>query len=199
MALPAYIDEGTGEITDGEAWVGLGSTTLSSDTAVVTFASPNDGSSTDWGQFMDLFLISYARSAASANDRQLNVQLNNDTASSPGNYDSQNVRSYAVGVGSGVTNDGPRFEIGQISAGSNLTNMFASVYTHFFDINSGKYKSGISRSGQDRNGGGWCGIWGLTWNSQAPITEIDIYDLYGSNILTGSRFDLFGILPRMVS
>lgn len=199
MVLPAYIDEGTGDITDGEAWVALASNTLSSDTAVVTFTSPADGGSTSWDQFMDLVIISYARSAAVAADRQLNMQLNNDTASSPGNYNAQNLRGNGGGsAAAGVTTDGPRFEIGVIPAANQTANIFGNTVTTLFDINSGKHKSGLSQSASDWNGSGWVYLWGLTWASTAPITEIDLYDLYGSDFLTDSKFSLFGILPRMV-
>ena len=46
MADPAYIVDGV--LTDGEAWVALGSTTLGGSAAVVTFTSADDGSSLDW-------------------------------------------------------------------------------------------------------------------------------------------------------
>ena len=42
MADPAYIDA-DGVLTDGEAWVGIATTTLGSDTATITFTSTDDG------------------------------------------------------------------------------------------------------------------------------------------------------------
>ena len=62
MVLPAYIDESTGEITDGEAWVGITTTTLGSDTAYIEWDSTDDGQVGDFSQYMDIVLIGYARS-----------------------------------------------------------------------------------------------------------------------------------------
>jgi len=198
MADPAYIVNGV--LEDGEAWVGITTTTLGSDTAVVTFTSTDDGQVGDFSQYMDLTIISYARSAETATDRQLNMQLNNDTASSPGNYNAQNLRGNGGGSGlAGVTTDGPRFEIGEIPAASADANIFGATVTTLFDINSGKFKSGVSQTANDRDGSGFVYLWGLTWASQAPITEIDLYDLYGGDFLTASSFSLFGVLPRMVA
>jgi len=197
MADPAYIDPDTNVLTDGEAWVGLATTTLGSDTAVVTFTSPDNGSSTDWSQFMDLVLVIYARTVgAGSTDRQMNMQLNNDTGS---NYNAQNLRSNGSAAASSATVDGPRFEIGQNPSTNADANIFGATVTHLFDINSGKYKSGVSQTACDLNGSGAVYQWGLTWASSAPITEIDLYDLYGSDLLTGSMFSLFGVLPRMVA
>jgi hypothetical protein len=60
MADPAYIDS-DGVLTDGEAWVGIATTTLGSDTATVTFTSTDDGQVGDWSQYMDLVLVTYSR------------------------------------------------------------------------------------------------------------------------------------------
>jgi hypothetical protein len=70
---------------------------------------------------------------------------------------------------------------------------------HLFDINSGKYKSALSQSAADTDGSGYVSLDATTWLSQAPITEIDIKLNNVNNILAASRFDLFGILPRMVA
>jgi hypothetical protein len=194
MADPAYIVDGV--LTDGEAWVGITTTTLGSDTAVVTFTSTDDGQVGDFSQYMDLTIISYARSAETATDRQLNMQLNNDTGS---NYNAQNLRGNGSSAYAGVTTDGPRFEIGEIPAASSDANIFGATVTTLFDINSGKFKSGVSQTANDRDGSGFVYLWALTWASQAPITEIDLYDLYGGDFLTASSFSLFGVLPRMVA
>jgi len=194
MADPAYIVDGV--LTDGEAWVGIATTTLGADAATVTFTSTDDGQVGDFSQYMDLTIISYARSAETATDRQLNMQLNNDTGS---NYNAQNFRGNGSGAYAGFTADGPRFEIGEIPAASSGANIFGGTVTTLFDINSGKLKSGVSQTANDRDGSGFVYLWALTWASQAPITEIDLYDLYGGDFLTGSMFSLFGVLPRMVA
>jgi hypothetical protein len=80
MADPAYIVDGV--LTDGEAWVGIATTTVvGTSTATITFTSPDDGSSTDWSQFMDLVLISYAAGEAVGGTNSSYVRFNSDTGS----------------------------------------------------------------------------------------------------------------------
>ena len=84
MVLPAYIDESTGEITDGEAWVAIGTGTSSGSTALFNFTSTNDGHVGDFSQYMDLVLIFYVNSTGGYSK----VNLNSDTGS---NYAYQNL------------------------------------------------------------------------------------------------------------
>ncbi len=194
MALPAYIDASTGAITDGEAWVGIATTTLGSDTATVTFTSPDDGSSTDWSQFMDLVLVSYARATGAVTDTELAFRFNNDTGS---NYLYQKFR----GDGSSVTASTAPYSFvmgGRITGASAGANIFGATISHLFDINSGKYKSGLFQAAADQDGAGWVVINAVTWQSQAAITEIDLTGV-GVTLLAGTRIDLFGVLPRMVA
>jgi len=195
MADPSYIVDGV--LTDSEAWVGLGTTTLGSDTAVVTFTSTDNGQVGDFSQYMDLVIISYGRTnGAGSSARELNMQLNNDTAA---NYYAQRIHGTGAAVYAGATSGAVRFEIGNNAANDADANIFGVTVTTLFDINSGKYKSGLSQSACDLDGSGAVYLWALTWQSQAPITEIDLYDLYGSDLLTASSFSLFGVLPRMVA
>ena len=200
MADPAYIVDGV--LEDGEAWVGLGTTTLGSNTTVVTFTSTDDGQVGDWSQYLDLVLIAYARTSASVMDCQLNMKLNNDAGGSYPNYryTDERLRGYGTGANAGGGTLVERLQIGDIPGGNSGSNKFAVVVTHLFDINSGKHKSGISQSAADRDGAGSVVMWGFAWNSQAPITEIDPQDITASgDFVTGSMFSLFGVLPRMVS
>ena len=194
MALPAYINSTTGLITDGEAWVALASTTLGSDAASITFSSPEDGSSLDWAQFLDLVLIGYARVTGSEVVRYITILCNND--STGGNYTGQKFRSDGSASGEGPMG-GPiwTYPLGA-SAGSNE---FSTIVVDFLDINSAKYKSCMVRCASDSNGDGQVLLLSFAWKNQSPITSL-VIDAYSSdNIVAGSRFDLFGILPRMVS
>ncbi len=191
MADPAYIVDGV--LTDGEAWVGIATTTLASDTATVTFTSTDDGQVGDWSQYMDLILIAYARGETAAIWDNGLMQFNNDTGS---NY------SYQVLVGDGSsaaaasgTATGVYIRTLGTSAG---TNEFAAVIAHLFDINSGKYKSVVTQAAADSDGDGFARMGADTWKSQAAITEIDLVPGSG-NLLAGSSFSLFGVLPRMVA
>jgi len=194
MVLPAYIDESTGAITDGEAWVALETRTLGSDTASITFTSTDDGQVGDWSQYMDLFVIAYARSTKSGTDDTTYFQLNSDTGSNYA-YQYLNGGGALVTAGSGTTSTARQ---GTITGNTATANIFGAVISHLFDINSGKYKSIVSQGAGDRDGAGEVDMWGHTWKSQDPITTI-LMSCTSGDILSGSRIDLFGILPRMVA
>ena len=193
MADPAYIDV-DGVLTDGEAWVAVASTTLGSDAATVTFTSTDDGQVGDWSQYMDLVLLTYARTAMSSTSSSTVARFSNDGTSS---YDMQ---QFYVAAAATSAASSPTYTYTSWCPGSTAgANYFGIGNLHIFDINSGKYKTTMLRSGDDRGGTGYTLAIAGTWKSQGPITEIDIFEPNGSNLVTGSRFDLFGILPRMVS
>ena len=194
MADPAYIVDGVR--TDGEAWVALASTTLGSDTPSITFTSPDDGSSLDWSQFMDLVAICYGRnSRADAAEESFTFQLNDDTSASYAwQYLSGDGSAVAAGPGTGRTYG----YFGPMPAALAAANTFGVSITHFFDINSGKFKSILQQFATDQDGAGRCEILATTWQKQAPIIKIYVYGA-GSNMVAGTRLDLFGILPRMVA
>ena len=194
MADPAYIVDGV--LTDGEAWVGIATNTVSgSDTALVTFASTDDGQVGDFSQYMDLVLISYSRSGNTNTTYKLT--FNDDTGT---NY----ARQYLYGDGSSATAASQTgldyFDFQWVPPSSAGANEFGCSVTHLFDINSGKYKSGFSQIAGDQDGNGWVTLVTSIWESQAAITELDIRDWGGAAAIgDGSTFSLFGVLPRMVA
>jgi hypothetical protein len=197
MVLPAYIDAETGEITDGEAWVGIATTTLGSDTASVTFTSTDDGQVGDWSQYMDLVIIWYARCAnAGSQLTYLVFRYNNDTGA---NYTGEYLRGNGSTVVAGDTGGASYMLLGMYPENTITAGTFSSGVTSIFDINSGKYKSCLSQGAGDFGGDGEVRIEASTWKSQASITEIDITQLFGEDHLAGSSFSLFGVLPRMVA
>lgn len=196
MADPSYIDD-AGVLLDDEAWVGITTTTLGSDTATITFTSTDDGQVGDFSQYMDLVLITYARSARSGDESPINMRLNNDTSNI---YLAQNLKSAGAGTASATATTATNWWIATVPATSQPANYRATSITTLFDINSGKYKSGTAQWSRDSSGAdGDNALVTLLWKSQAAIAEINLYDLYSGSYLTGSSFSLFGILPRMVS
>jgi hypothetical protein len=194
MADPAYIVNGV--LTDGEAWVGIATTTVvGAATATVTFTSPDDGSSTDWSQFMDLVLISYGRNG-DGSASVMKMALNNDTGA---NYPLQQLYSTGDAVTAASTTAGTYLDFLWYPPSATAANVFASSITTLFDINSGKYKSAIVQIANDMDGSGYVSMAATTWKNQSPITEIDLTDYSGDNIAAGSMFSLFGVLPRMVT
>jgi hypothetical protein len=191
MADPAYIVNGV--LTDGEAWVALA--TASPSGANVSFTSTNDGQVGDWSQYMDLVVIGYARSGVSGTDTTgVYLRLNNDTGN---NYAWQQLAGDGSSASADVQTAISYIRFGMAPKVSATANIFGSYVMHFFDINSGKYKSALCQGASDMNGSGSVNLFGATWKDQDPIIEIDLLDDTG--FVAGSRFDLFGVLPRMVA
>jgi hypothetical protein len=203
MADPAYIDS-DGVLTDGEAWVGIGTTTLGSDTASVTFTSTDDGQVGDFSQYMDLVVVSYARSVRVDYDDVLSALFNGDTAAES-QYSVQQLkgRISTVTAFAGTSGgDSTAAWLGGMPSTLGTANVFAAVVSTFFDVNSGKYKSWLSQSAANTGSvayGGTVMTLGGTYAKQAPITSIKLFPAYGSNLLSASSFSLFGVLPRMVA
>ena len=191
MADPGYIVDGV--LTDGEAWVGIAHASLSLPAASVNWISTDDGQTGDFSQYMDLVVIAYTHGNQVAIYDNGYMRFNDDSGS---NYPYQNMigDGSAVTAGSG-TSTGALFRTLGSSAGANE---FSAWIGHVFDINSGKYKSVITQAASDSDGDGFIRLGANTWNSQAAINKVTLSPNTG-NWPTGSVFDLFGILPRMVA
>jgi len=190
MADPAYIVDGV--LTDGEAWVAVGSTTLTSDTASITFTSTDDGQVGDFSQYMDLVAILYWRGAYSGTHTQPHIDINGSSS----DFSAQ----LFWGTGSAAvaeTTVENRFGF-LLIADTSTANIFQASIVHFFDINSGKYKSFLAQHALDADGSGYVDIDAVTWKQQAAITSITFKGDNG-DLLDESRIDLFGILPRQVA
>ncbi len=194
MALPAYIDAETGAITDGEAWVGIATTTLATDTASITFTSTNDGQVGDFSQYMDLVVITYGRTATAVTQDNIWMRFNGDTTN--GNYAGQ----YFEGNGSWATANPEAQPIaGLLPANSASANIFGDMVSHLFDVNSGKFKSSLHQSACDVDGAGRVWLHAMTWKNQSPITSVQVISKNAGNLKGGSMISLFGVLPRMVA
>ena len=202
MADPAYIDD-DGVLTDGPAWIALASTIVTSATYNITFTSPNDGSSLDWGQFMDLILITYAQCANTAyGNNQMRIRLNNISSSTYGIYSWQGVRGDGSSVVGGSNTYGYMATTripGAKTSPVDQTKMFGSAIHHFFDINSGKFKSWLVQSASDYSNYGYTALGAGRFLKQDSITTLKFYEDSGQGIRDDSRIDLFGVLPRMVA
>ena len=188
---PAYIVDGV--LTDGEAWVPLATNVVSGgSTATITFTSSTGAN--DWSQYMDLVLISYGRNG-DGTAMVMKMNLNNDTGS---NYVYQQLygNGSAVTAATGTQN---YLDFFWYPPSATAANVVACSITTLFDINSGKYKSAQVQIANDMNGSGYVALVANIWKNQAAITEIDLVDYGGDNIAADTRFDLFGILPRMVT
>ncbi len=193
MADPAYIVDGV--LTDGEAWVGIATTTLGSDTASITFTSTDDGQVGDFSQYMDLVVITYGRTADAGDNSNIWMRFNGDTTN--GNYSSQYMYG---GGGSAVANVDTQPIVGILPA-DNLTDasIFGSMVSHLFDVNSGKFKSSVHLSACDVDAAGYVWMQALKWKDQGAITSIQVISKNLGNLKDGTMISLFGVLPRMVA
>jgi hypothetical protein len=183
---PAYIEDGV--LTDGEGWVAIQSHVLSADATGVTFQSSTGAN--DWSQYMDLTIIAYGQS-----DTETSIigRFNNDTGT---NYIYQQFSGDGSSVYSYVPSPTNYNLWGMMPRVSDGANDFGVCKIDLFDINSGKYKNSNGQGASDTGGAGNVSLFTNTWRSQAPITEIDVLAWTG-DWKDGSRFDLFGLLPRM--
>ena len=188
---PAYMVDGT--LTDGEAWVALGTSVISGgSTAAVTFTSSTGAN--DWSQYMDLVLISYGRNG-DGSAMVMKMNLNNDTGT---NYSYQQIYTGGSSVVA-ATGSQNYLDFFWYPPSATAANVVACSVTTLFDINSGKFTNAVSQIADDLDGSGYSALVNNTWENQSAVTEIDLTDYNGDNIAAGSRFDLFGVLPRMVS
>jgi hypothetical protein len=192
MADPSYIVDGV--LTDGEAWVGIAHASLSLPAAVCTFTSTDDGQTGDFSQYMDLVLIVYTRSAVSATSGGFYLHINNDTTA---HYLNQYLWGTGAAVAAGSATTQTYVPLGDMPANTAGANIFGCAVCQLFDINSGKYKSALIQTAGDLDGSGFVQLRAATWPSQAPITELDISA--SADLMAGSKFSLFGVLPRMVT
>ena len=210
MADPSYIDSTTGVLTDSEAWVAVASSELGSSQTSVAFTDPSDGSSLDWSQFMDMVLICYLRTdyaSTSDHGKIFAGPRGGSTDTGSANYEMQRLYGYAGGA-SANSSTSSGHGLGEMScAGANSpANVFGVAIVEFADINSGKWKTTYVQSAIDgwNTGGstadnGWVHIQANVWKKQEAIGKIDIRLGNGTNFVQYSRFDLFGVLPRMVA
>ena len=197
MADPSYISDGV--LEDGEAWVAIGSSEPDGVTSV-TFASTDDGQVGDFSQYMDLFAILYGQGSGGDSVCQHRVHLNG--VESGGKYSKQALTGTSSAAVAGAATGEHWIDLGPWPTTGDGANDFGASTHHLFDINSGKYKKALSTNAGDRGSAGEVNMIAWTYLSQAPISSVTFKIRRGASALNwmdGSRLDLFGILPRMVS
>ena len=193
MADPSYIVDGV--LTDGEAWVALASTTVTgSPVAAVEWTSPDDGSSLDWSQFMDLVMICYIGAAAVANTRTCYLSINGSSTNA--DYDGQEFSGNGTAATAVVQESHVLFPV--LIANNSTANAFSVAVAHFFDINSGKFKSFSVQSASEFVTEGRACLSAMSFLKQEPITSLKVWPSSG-DLKDESRIDLFRILPSMLS
>ena len=191
-ATPDYIVDGV--LTDGEAWVALATHVVSgTSTTTITFTSSTGAN--DWSQYQDLVLISYGRNGGGTAS-VMKMNFNNDTG---GNYKKQQLYTDGSSVTAAQSFTNTYLDFFWYPPNTTTANEVACSIVSLYDINSGKHKTVTCQIANDMTGAGYAALVTNTWMNQAAITEIDLTDYNGDYVLAGSRFDLFGVLPRMVT
>jgi len=196
MADPAYVVDGV--LTDGEAVVAIASTNLGSSAGHVTFTDPANGSSLDWCQYQDLMILCHMRGTHSATSIGGYIQFN-DITGGYYNFILLDVSSDAPRGYSEASASRAEAIVGFPGA-SSTANIFGGAVVHINDANSGNAKQILTRFGYDQAGTTTHGT-GMTvcqFRKFDPISKIKLYPGNG-DWDNGTRFDLYGILPRMVS
>ena len=203
MANPTYIDAATGVLTDGEAIVALGSSTVGSGgVASVTFTSAGSTSTDkvlDWTQYQYLIVVcSYQFGYNGANWGPFKVQCNSDSAT--GNYSAcvamqmatSGTAAYVDTVTNGYAGYGP-------SDASGTSNYFGALVGVLNDPGSGKFASFQWQNAGTGYATGYTMAGAWSYNN----TSSGVYSLKleggGMNWAEYSHFDLYGVLPRMVN
>jgi len=133
-----------------------------------------------------------ARMNRADNADNITVIFNSDSGS---NYSWHNMRG--DGTSPGTENSGSNASlicINDITANSATSSIFGTATIDILDYRNGsKYKSLRALAGNDRSGSGGVNISSGSWRSYNAITTITFGALYGSGILAGSHFALYGI------
>ena len=200
MADPAYIVDGVLSVT--ESWVAVAPTTtvpLTGATSLIVFESTDDGQVGDWSQYMDLVIIWYGKSTSTSNPTDtFQVELNDESSN---NWRTQNLNGDGANdSAAGGTLEG-RWVAGMVptsdTSGGVAAETFGCCVIHLFDINSGKYKTGVSQYAADADGQGNVGITTSTWAKTEAIDKVEI--MMGSTQAAGTTASMFGILPSMLT
>ena len=197
MADPSYIVDGV--LTDGEAWVALASDEPDGSASSSGFTDPSDGSSLDWCQFTGFILICYVRGGRTGTAQEgfkLRLGTGASAVDSGSNYANQDLLGDGSTPAAVAYSDSGIF-VGNMPAVDATANVFGVSITILTDVNSGKYKTAVTQAAFDLGGSGGVFLNACTWKNQGAINKMTL--LTHTAIVSGSRLDLFGVLPRMVA
>ena len=205
-ALPGYLNTTTGAITDGEAWVSLCSAKITTDAGLTDVTFESSTGKNDWSQYQDLVLLGHTRATStSGNTNQLHYNFNDSESGymfqlldkSQTGTSSVNCRGYAEYGGSRAE---VSVQLANSNTGFNPTYTFSPILSWFPAINSGTQKliwTQTGTAGAVTPTGGES-IVNVQWNSVEAIKKLKIWTS-GTNLADHSRFELYGILPRLVA
>ena len=163
----------------------ISSNVLTSDTANVTFSSiPNT--------YTDLVINASVRTNETGINDYLAVRFNGLSGSV---YNDTSIVANGNGSVSGNANQNVSMHyMGMINGGTSTANTFGPLTLYISSYTSSTQKSNFSFGviGNAAASGG-LGMNALLINLTSAITSIDLFPFFGSNLLSGSSFYLYGI------
>ena len=186
---PDYLTDGV--LTDVEAWVPI-TTSVCTSGGITSITWSSSTGKNNWSQYLDLVIIGSSNDIGAAANGCV-VEFNGSTSG----YMGQTL--YGSGASASAYADTDLWLLWHQRSATEA-DRFSCGIGRAYDINSGKWKYWSTVCGDDRDGSGYAFLEHGRYASQDPITSIQL----DSNASSGgfaehSRFDLFGILPRMVS
>jgi len=165
----------------------LQTVTLSSSTNSINFTNIPQ-------TFTDLKIEISARSDRAINSPSLGIKFNNDSAS---NY-SKTVIYGNGGAGSYNSSNNNEFDGPSITGSSDTANTFSNSVVYIANYANSNYKSIITDSVIENNSS-TSGTYLLEmmaglWRNTAAISSINIFENNGNNLISGTKFSLYGVL-----
>ena len=204
-ANPAYIADGT--LTEGEAWVARASHVETGSTTVNITLSSTTGCN-NWSQYQDLVLVLSLRSEDGSAQTYPQVFFNGDTTAA--RYRRQVIRDDGTST---LAFEQQNSYLIICPGSTGLANTFGTTFARIHDINGGYCKTLASQSAHNDNNTSAgttmttqiygnpdsADVYYGAFLTQKAITSITFQASTGTaGWSTGSRFDIFGVLPKLV-
>ena len=196
MVDPAYLNADTGVLTDGAAWVAMHSIPVPSAVSAIEFDMGNWTGIKAPSQYVNLVVVMVAQDGVTGQATgEIALKINDNS----NNNDYDLVLFSGDGGGSfASTRPTASRIVAEVPSYHDTATKFGGAVMWFHDINSAKYKTVLIRCAADRDGAGVSQMRYITWAKTDPI-EILRFGATENGIAAGSRFDLYGVLPRMVT
>lgn len=166
----------------------IAETTLSASAASITFSNIPQG-------FRHLSLITNSRVDTAVEVDNLNIRFNGDSGA---NYDLQQLFGNGVTATSVASRGGTAITFGAAEGANSRANCFAPGIAWIFDYSRTVEKRMIGLTAVFGNLSADADLFALfrvgNWRNSNVITSIVITPATGPNFVTGSRFQLYGIL-----
>jgi hypothetical protein len=164
----------------------IASEILASAQPSITFSNLGDYSST----YKHLQIRYVTRSSRSAGNSAMSVRLNGDTGS---NYAFHLLRGNGTDVASVAAASTSNAELAvSMPAASATANSFVAGVADFLDVYSSSKNTTI-RNFSGTTTSNYINLNSVLWNDTDSITSIELYEYLGNNLVSGSRFSLYGI------